>query len=139
MTNSAKAIFLSLMSCSINKLKPHMLYTCKNFIFSDFTWKKKFAPGNDGGGGGGFRPPSCPSFPYGPVLSFWIVKKSWPFLIANLIPNILKEHIRESNFVRTFYCEWNLKSFKHFPNYWKIHKILNFPLGKFSHRKIFIF
>ena len=128
MTNSAKAIyFLSLMSCSINKLKSHMLYTCKNFMFSDFTWKKNICSRK------------CRTFPYGPVLSFWIVKKSWPFLIASLIPNILKGHIRESNFVRTFYCEWNLKSFTHFPNYWKIYKILNFPLGKFSHRKIFLF
>ena len=38
-----KAIcFLSLMFCSINKLKSHMLFTCNNFMFSDFTWKKKF-------------------------------------------------------------------------------------------------
>ena len=128
MTNSAKAIyFLSLMSCWINKLRSHMLYTCKNFMFSDFTWKKKICSRK------------CRTFPYDPVLSFWIVKKSWPFLIASLIPNILKGHIRESNFVRTFYCEWNLKSFAHFPNYWKIHKISNFPLGKYSHRKIFLF
>ena len=40
-TNSEKAIyFLSLMPCSINKLKPHMLFTCKNFMSFDFTWKK---------------------------------------------------------------------------------------------------
>ena len=39
--NSEKAIyFLSLMSCSINKLKSHMLFTCKHFMSSDFTWKK---------------------------------------------------------------------------------------------------
>ena len=31
-TNSEKAIyFLSLMTCSINKLKSHILFTCKNF------------------------------------------------------------------------------------------------------------
>ena len=37
-TNSEKAIyFLSLRSCSINKLKSYMLVTCKNFVFSDFT------------------------------------------------------------------------------------------------------
>ena len=32
-----------------------MLFTCKHFMFSDFTWKKTFAPGSggDGGGGGG--------------------------------------------------------------------------------------
>ena len=41
--NSEKTIyFLSLMSCSINKLKPQMLFTCKNFMFSNFTQKKKF-------------------------------------------------------------------------------------------------
>ena len=41
-TNSEKAIhFLTLMSCSINKLKFHTLFTWKNFMFSEFTWKKK--------------------------------------------------------------------------------------------------
>ena len=52
-TNSEKAIYiLSLMSCSINKLKSIMLFTCKNVMFSDFTKKHFFfAPGNDGGWG----------------------------------------------------------------------------------------
>ena len=49
-TNSEKAIyFLSLISCSISKLKSHFLFTCKSFtkiLFSDLTWKKFFAPGN---------------------------------------------------------------------------------------------
>ena len=37
---SKKAIyFLSLTSYSINKLKSHMLFTNKNFVFSDFIWK----------------------------------------------------------------------------------------------------
>ena len=27
------------MSCSTNKLKPHILSTCKNFMFSEFAWK----------------------------------------------------------------------------------------------------
>ena len=45
-TNSEKAIyFLSLMFWSINKLKSHIFFTCKNFMVSDFTWKKGFAPG----------------------------------------------------------------------------------------------
>ena len=36
-TNSVKAIyFLSLMSCSINKLKYQMFFTCKNFFFFFF-------------------------------------------------------------------------------------------------------
>ena len=33
------------MSCSINKLKPHMFFICKTGIFSDFTWKKKIYSG----------------------------------------------------------------------------------------------
>ena len=46
-TNSKKAIyFLSLTCCSINKLKSHMSVICKNFVFSNFMWKK-IAPGND--------------------------------------------------------------------------------------------
>ena len=52
-TSSEKAIYiLSVMSCSINKLKSIMLFTCKNVMFSDFTRKHFFfAPGNDGGWG----------------------------------------------------------------------------------------
>ena len=54
MKNSEKAIyFWSLKSCSVNKLKSDMLFTCRNVMFSYFTWKKVFAPGNDGDGGGG--------------------------------------------------------------------------------------
>ena len=38
MTNSEIAIdFLLLMSCSINKLKFHMLFAFTNLVFSDFT------------------------------------------------------------------------------------------------------
>ena len=59
-TNSEKAIyFLSIMSCSIKKLKSHLLFTCKNFMFYDFMWKKSFAPGN---GEGDWCPPPCPPF-----------------------------------------------------------------------------
>ena len=58
-TNSEKAIyFLSLTSCSVNRPKSQMLITCKDFIFSDFTWKKIFAPGN--GGWVGAPLPPCP-------------------------------------------------------------------------------
>ena len=48
------------MSCSINKLKSHMLFTCKNF--SDLTWEKKFSSRKWGGGGegGDCRPPGPP-------------------------------------------------------------------------------
>ena len=39
MTNSEKAIyFLSFMSYSINKLKSHMFFTCKSFVYSGFTF-----------------------------------------------------------------------------------------------------
>ena len=55
MTNSEKTVyFLSLMSCSINKLKP---------VFR-FYVKKQFAPGNSGGGGPGASP-----FPYRHVIA----------------------------------------------------------------------
>ena len=48
-TNSEKSIyFLSLTSCSIRKLKFHMLFTCKNFVFRFYVKKnfcsKKCAP-----------------------------------------------------------------------------------------------
>ena len=39
-----------------------MLITCKDFIFSDFRWKKIFVPGNGGEAGA-----PLPSFSYGPV------------------------------------------------------------------------
>ena len=61
-TNSEKAIyFLSLMYCSINQLKSHMLFTCKSFMFSNFTWKKNFSSRKGWG-------ISAPSFLYGPVV-----------------------------------------------------------------------
>ena len=62
-TNSEKAIyFLSLMSCSINKLKSQMFFTCKNFMFSDFTWKKNILLQEmvGGGGEGTGAPPAHP-------------------------------------------------------------------------------
>ena len=47
----------SLMSCSINKSQ--MFFTCKNVMFSNFTWKKKyFALVN----GGGIGAPPAPLF-----------------------------------------------------------------------------
>ena len=59
-TNSEKAIyFLPLISCSINKVKFHMFFTCKNFMVSDFMWKKNFFSRK---WCGGWRPP-CPPFP----------------------------------------------------------------------------
>ena len=43
------------MSCSINKLKSHLFFTCKNFMFYDFKWKKGFVPWNGEAGGGLLR------------------------------------------------------------------------------------
>ena len=63
------------MSCSINKPKYQMFFTCKNFMFSDFTRKKDFCSrkwwggGEEGGGGGGSHPPWTP-FLYGPKFIF---------------------------------------------------------------------
>ena len=47
------------MPYSVNKLNSHMLFTCKSFMFFDFTWKKNFFQGN---GGVSRHPP----FLYGP-------------------------------------------------------------------------
>ena len=46
MTNPEKAIyFLSLVSCSISKLKSQMLFTCKNFVCRFYVKKKFWWPG----------------------------------------------------------------------------------------------
>ena len=72
--NSEKALyFLSLMYFSINKVKTHMWFTCKNFTkmlcVPIKLGKKIFAPGNGGGIG---VPPALPSFLYGPDLTvYW--------------------------------------------------------------------
>ena len=59
--NSEKAIYiLSLISCSIKKLKSHMLLTCK-YVYV----VKKFCTGK--WGGGELAPPALAPFPYGPV------------------------------------------------------------------------
>ena len=53
-TNSERTnYFLSPESCSINKLQSHMLFTYKNFMFPNFTWKKKCCSWKWGGGLGG--------------------------------------------------------------------------------------
>ena len=64
-TNSEKPIyFLSLMSCSINKLKSQMFFTCKKFMFSNLTLKKNILLQEMVRVGG----PDAPltPFPYGP-------------------------------------------------------------------------
>ena len=66
-TSSEKpTYFLSLMSCSTNKLKSHMLFTCKNFMFSDFTWKKHFLLQEMWDGGRGADVPPGPPFSRAP-------------------------------------------------------------------------
>ena len=73
-TNSERAVyFLSLMSCSINKLKSRMLLTCTNFIFFDFTSKqnllhKMVVAVVEGGGG-------CPLVPPFPLWSCVLINK----------------------------------------------------------------
>ena len=59
-TNSEKAIYV--MCCSINKLKFQMLISCKNFMFSVFTWKKKLLPEMVGWEYGGGSGTPCPPF-----------------------------------------------------------------------------
>ena len=52
--NSEKSIyFLSLTFCSMNKLKSHISFTCKSFMFWVLHRKNFFAKGNKGNGGGG--------------------------------------------------------------------------------------
>ena len=85
-TNSEKAIyFFLLMSCSINKLKSHMLFTSKNFMFSEFTWEKNFCSRKWWKGGGkGVLAPRSP-FLYGPAWSRLLLRKE------EIRPNIWRE------------------------------------------------
>ena len=72
--NSERPIyFLSLMSCSINKLKSHMLFTCKNFKFSDLTWEKDFCTRK---WWGDWRP-SCPPFSLRPCIRSTLIARSF--------------------------------------------------------------
>ena len=57
------------MSCSMNKVKSHILFTYKKCMFSDFTRKKMFCSkmvgewgGGRGWGGDGTGGPHVPSF-----------------------------------------------------------------------------
>ena len=43
-----------------------MLFTCKNFMFSDFTWKKRFLLQKMWGGGRGAGVPPGPPFSRAP-------------------------------------------------------------------------
>ena len=71
-TNSVKAIyFLSLMSCSTNKLKSYLLFTWKNFRF--YKGKNNFAPENAGGVGEGTGAP-LPPHSLRPCTRFSIIK-----------------------------------------------------------------
>ena len=73
-TNSEKAIyFLSLMSL-FNK--SHMFFTCKNVIFSDFTWKKILLQEMVGRG-------ACPSLSLRPRQMTVSKRFSWVFTLWN--------------------------------------------------------
>ena len=63
---TAKTINLEkvLMSYSMNKLKSHILLTCKNFVFRLYVEKKKFLLKEMVGGEGLVTPPPLPPFPY---------------------------------------------------------------------------
>ena len=78
-TNSEKGIyFLSLMSCSTNKLKSDTLFTCENAMFSDFTWEKKFCSKKHWEGVPSAPPPlPPPPFFYGPVLKMHYHKRKF--------------------------------------------------------------
>ena len=63
------------MTCSINKLKSHLLFKYKNFMFSNFMWKKHiFLQEMVGPGGGGGAP--LPPFLYGPDKDFYLLDAS---------------------------------------------------------------
>ena len=47
--STAKTTNLEKLSTWTNRLKSRILFSCKSFMFSDFTWKKNSAPGNGGG------------------------------------------------------------------------------------------
>ena len=65
-TNAEKAIyFLSIMSCSTNKLKSHRLFTCKSCMFSNLAQKLFFLLQKMVGEGG--LTPTCTLFLYGTV------------------------------------------------------------------------
>ena len=61
--------FLLLMSCSINKLKSHILFSYQNFMFSIFTWKEFSAPRN-GEGAGATHPCPLPPPHFSTALGF---------------------------------------------------------------------
>ena len=87
-TNSEKAIsFLPLIPCFINKLKSSMFFTCKNFMFFDFTWKKILFQKMVGG-------LALPTFRYGPdscsnlflkelILSYPIMRRFMLFMLIS--------------------------------------------------------
>ena len=82
-TNLEKvSYFLSLISCSMKKLKSHLLCKCKSFtkmLFFDLTWNKNFSSrkwwwGGGVGGGEGWCHP-CPPFS---TALHWNTKKENP-------------------------------------------------------------
>ena len=75
-TNSEKAVyFLSIMSCSINKLKSRKFFTCKNFVFRFYMEKKIFCSRKWWERGGG---PSAPTAPPPLCLRPWLYIRKDP-------------------------------------------------------------
>ena len=86
--NSEKAFyFLPLMSYSINKLKSHMLLTCINFMFFNFTWKKTFCSKKWWKAGPSNPPPSL-------SLRLWYRWSHWMW-----VPWTNRKSITETNFL----------------------------------------
>ena len=111
------------MSCSINKLKSHKLFSCQNFMFSIFTWKEFSAPRN-GEWAGATHP--CPPPPHhfstalGFELSFFLkVQKvviltncGFPLnqscLFECLVYNAVVSSVKCSNLMHFLQRKWKL-------------------------------
>ena len=71
------------MSCSINKLKSHIFFTCKNFMVADFTWKKRFCSRKLWRGGGEWCSPlTSPPFHTTLLSNFNILHNEINFVIV---------------------------------------------------------
>ena len=76
-----------------------MFFTCKNFMFSDFMWKKSFPPGN----GGGLAPHHPPPSPLTPLFLFLL-----PFILfLTLIEPLPYEIVNPVLLTRiNFFCKF---------------------------------
>ena len=101
-TNSEKTIyFLSLMSYSINKLKSRMLFTCKKFMFFNFTQNKNFFCNLSNPPPPPLPPASPTPFLYGPVCKFLfllIFKNNLHVFSCNAFYFYLNEYLHKNIF-----------------------------------------